>query len=352
MKLIGPSYSVPANSSRFFNSQDIASAQPLGNIQLTRDSSNSLIYNLDYSSMLIHYDQQYCTSMSAMGESYMIPTLDYLGKVLSHLPEGAKVIDIGCGQGEFVNELRSMGIEAFGYDPVLRRQSPYLFPFYWTNEAQNANLYVMRCVLPHISNPWDFLSGIAKSAPGSLVLIEFQRLEWIVENSVWYQISHDHVNLFCENDFRMRYEVIESGTFSSGEWCWVLLDPSKVKVVQEMVPAMEDSKIESLFEIKEKMLQNIKRLGRPVAIWGASGKGIVLAHTLNQFLPDLIAVDADQHRWGLHLEASGVKVLSPRQATDELSSETLILVCNPNHMEQVKDFIRGRKEVTLPLCLS
>ena len=88
------------------------------------------------------------------------------------------------------------------------------------------DLYVMRCVLPHIQRPWEFLGEIAESAPRALVLVEFQRLEWIIENKIWHQLSHDHIYLFSLEDFSSRYKIHESGSFSNGEWGWVLLDPA------------------------------------------------------------------------------------------------------------------------------
>lgn len=81
----------------------------------------------------------------------------------------------------------------------------------------------MRCVLPHIEKPFDFLDSIFELNHEAGVLIEFQRRKWIEENHVWSNISHDHVNIFSEEDFDCKYNVIRSNTFANEEWAYILL---------------------------------------------------------------------------------------------------------------------------------
>jgi hypothetical protein len=350
MTLLGPTFSLPANASRFFLESDVALSQPLGRIQLEIKEDDPFVFNSLYQSELIAYDQQYCTAVSAVGIKYRIPTLAYIGEILNLLPENPLVIDIGCGQGEFVLSLRNIGIEAIGYDPVLRLASQYLIPEYWAITDTPGDLYVMRCVLPHIQGPWEFISRIASSSPCALVLIEFQRLEWILENAIWYQISHDHVNVFSVKDFEARYEVVKSGTFSNGEWGWVLIKPWKLELClkQKSPPVELKYEFSRLFVEKEIFLSRIKTLGREVIIWGAAGKGIVLANALHGTSLVKFAIDADSHRWNHYLEGSAVKVLSPTEAGRELSRNSIVLVCNPNHVGQVNDFLGSDFEVTVP----
>jgi SAM-dependent methyltransferase len=322
--------------------------QPLGNVQLVSETHDPFIFNSSHAPNLIKYDKQYCTTASAVNGEYLIPTLDYIGKILRRLTNEVSVVDIGCGQGEFVTELARQGVKTTGFDPVLRHESPILNARFWQEDDPQADLYVMRCVLPHIINPWAFLAKIAESSPESLVLIEFQRLEWVIQNRIWYQICHDHVNLFTLADFESRYKVIDSGTFSFGEWGWVLIKPSSFGDLKNEIRGNEDSGIEDLLNQKEIFLQNIDAIQRPIIIWGSAGKGIVLTHSLSAIKEEIYAIDSDKNRWNLYLEGSGVKVQSPIQGLASESHDSLILVCNPNHLSQVKDFVDGRFEVILP----
>ena len=166
----------------------------------------------------------------------------------------------------------------------------------------------MRCVLPHIPKPWSFLAEIAESSPGALVLIEFQRLDWIVPEHIWYQISHDHVNLFSVGNFLDRYTVLASGEFRNSEWGWVLFDPRSFRnPLSKACNHVEQ--IHELLRHREGMLDGAAASSRQIAIWGA-GKGIVRGHALRVAgVQGLTVIDADPNRWDLFLETSGFKVI-------------------------------------------
>jgi len=344
---------VPGNSSRFFSTRHEALRQPTGVVELAWRSEDPYLFNAGFDSSLISHDDAYCTSVVDIDRVTQVPTLTYVReRVLPHAAAKAHVVDIGCGQGEFVEALREWGIQATGFDPVLRRQAPYLHPRYWNPGDAPADLYVMRCVLPHIPDPWSFLDEVARSSPGSLVLVEFQRLEWILDEAVWYQISHDHVNLFTVDDFTNRFTVIEHGTFSHGEWAWVLIDPGDRRPATHRNCGL-NAQIDALLGVRESTLSSAAGLDRPIAIWGAAGKGIVFGHALAGCgVEDISVIDADPSRWDLHIEPTGIRVLSPDDALGRLSERTLILVCNPNHLRDVERRVDGRYELTLPRDLA
>ena len=209
---------VPGNSSRAFKFLEQATSQPRGTIQFGWDYQNPYLRNLKYDASIINYDENYCTSVCSLDTEGVIPTSQYFHQVREVLSSSALVTDVGCGQGEFVRVLRSSGLSAIGFDPVLHEPSEFLFAQFWNpKNAPKTDLVVMRCVLPHIEEPWTFLDQIAKSQPSALVLIEFQRLEWILDTHCWYQFCHDHVNQFSQDDFRRRYEVLLDGQFANGE---------------------------------------------------------------------------------------------------------------------------------------
>jgi len=117
-----------------------------------------------------------------------IPTLSYFPLARQLVGNPVRIIDVGFGQGEFVKSLRELGVEAIGFDPVLRHEDEFLFARYWDAEdSPQADIIVMRCVLPHIPQPRKFLEEIATHQKSALVLIEFQKLEWSLRNKSWYQ---------------------------------------------------------------------------------------------------------------------------------------------------------------------
>lgn len=333
--LIGRPWSVPANSSRYFGDRDEALAQPSATIQLAWDGH---LLNAAFDASLIAHDDRYYTGVTDIAGAVQVPTLGYMDRIASHLEPGFRVVDIGCGQGELVEALRATGVDAIGFDPAVRRPTDHLTGRYWEPGDASADLFVMRCVLPHIADPWSFLAGIAESCPGAKVLIEFQTLEWICDRSIWYQLSHDHVNLFSVDDFTSRFTVVDSGAFADGEWGWVLVDPAGGwgggRAEDSVVPA-----VESLLDTRTRVLRDAVDAGRPIAIWGAAGKGQVLCHALVRAgVSDVLAIDADRQRWGQHLELSGVEVIAPGAVVDRCADRA-VWVANPNHLPSVTRFL-------------
>ncbi len=341
-----PTIDVPANSSRYFPTRSDALRQPTGRVRVGWDTVGGFLHNELFDESLIRHDEHYYTSVVDLDRVLQVPTLEHLPQVLRHLPATPRVVDIGCGQGDFVDGVRSrFGLDAVGYDPVVRRPSSYLFRRYWDETEEVGDLYVLRCVLPHIPDPWAFLAQLARPGKRSLALVEFQRLEWILDRGIWYQVSHDHVNLFRSEDFEARYDVVDSGTFRDDEWAWVLVDPATARQPRQRDFDLADD-VARLFEERSEFLSRAAAQDRPVAVWGAAGKGIVLAHALiASGARDVRAIDADPSRAGRFMEVSGLEVLGPADALDSLPPDALVLVSNPNHLDDVRAWVDGRWEV-------
>lgn len=342
IEILSSPVAVPANSSRFFDTREEALMQPTGTLEIGWNTEDPFLFNNAFSEALIRHDCNYCTSVADLDQVAQLPSLEYFSRVANHLTETATIVDIGCGQGEFVDALRVQGWQALGFDPALRRRTAYLVPRYWEADDVRADLYVMRCVLPHIARPWDFISTIAASSPQALVLIEFQQFQWIADRGIWYGLFHDHVNMFDTEDFSQRYDVIDSGEFADGEQAWTLIDPSSYRK-PEPRPFHRKLQLKGILRSRDLFLEAARRSHRPIAIWGAAGKGVVLGHALQASGGlDVHVVDADPHRWGLFLEASGLQVLSPNGALKRLPSDSIVLVCNPKHLSAVAGFVNGR----------
>ena len=215
------------------------------------------------------------------------------------------VCDIGCGQGELVDALRADGFDASGFDPVLRRPTEHLHAEYWTptHPAGDADLLVMRCVLPHIPEPWSFLASL--STRSRHVLVEYQRIEWLLENGVWYGMNHDHVNYFTLGDFERNASVVANGTFADEEWGWVLLslDPGVSGPTKSPVASLDGwsslgrtmrQSIQALIRKRHETAAVLRSAEGGIVLWGAAGKGVVAADALSQLGVSVrAAVDAD-----------------------------------------------------------
>ena len=347
---IGPLIKAPANASRLFETIDEALLQPIGEIQLAASSEHEYVYNLAFKISQIRYDLNYCTSDTF----HFNESKDYFERLLPKLVRFNSFVEIGCGQGEFIEYLRDLGFDAVGFDPVLKQPTDYLVNQLWTlsNERvfiptiDSANtLYIMRCVLPHIPEPYSFLDSIFEHHPNAGVLIEFQRRDWIEQNKVWSQISHDHVNIFSEGDFKNHYSVLASGIFSNNEWAYILLT-KRIKPRVKVELMNNNDEFEKIFKTREEELAHLNEINRPIAIYGAAGKGIVFGFTLiDAGFNNVYAIDADKNRQGKHMDSSGIKVLGLEEAINNLPKNSIIAVMNPNHLASVSEYFNQKFDV-------
>ena len=338
MHFIGTKIDLPANSSRLFKEIEDAVEQPTASVQLATSKDKNFIFNSSFDPLNILYDSNYCT-VEAFHFKY---SQEYFEELFPKLNQFTAIIEIGCGQGEFVKYLHTKGLTAYGFDPVLRETTDSLVDEIWSpsNERERieqskdfAPLYIMRCVLPHIPEPFEFLDGIFQNQPSGAVLLEFQRREWIEDEKVWSQISHDHVNIFSESDFSPRYNVISKAIFGNEEWVYVLLMRSTTAPTE--APKLSLSrylKFENLFSIRDAEISLLVESNRPIAVYGGAGKGIVLSYSLkNAGVKDLIAIDFDINRHDLYMECSGVRIVSKEEFDTNFTRNYLIVVANPNH---------------------
>lgn len=338
---------VPGNVSRYFTSATQARAQPRGRVELAWDDVDPLLVNRAFDEALVRHDAAYLTTSVQPGGTESLPTIEYFDEwVAPHLAPESSIVDVGCGQGEFVSWLRSAGRQAVGYDVVLRAETDHLIRSYWDPRQGSADLIVMRCVLPHIPRPWDFLRAIGETNPDALVLVEYQRLEFILRHLLWFQLSHDHVNQFTWRDFTDRFDVTGRGTFAGGEWEWVLVRPGTWRSPSPRGCAYAAG-IRELAEARSRAMERASATEHPLAVWGAAGKGAMIADALaGSGASPLVAVDRDPRKHGLFMEGSGAEVLSPEEAREALPDQATILVANPRHVRDVREFVAGRFTVS------
>lgn len=342
--------SAPGNLARYFLSFEEAKSQPMGKIHLV-ENETGLVLNDAYDEHLIAYDAHYLTTNSCMTGEARTSGMAYIPKLIAEFfaPEDRRVLEIGCGQGELVQMLNSQGILCLGYDPTLRETSEDLVkePFHPGISVPKfePKLFIMRCVLPHISDPSEFLANLWAAYPNAAVLIEFQDFTHTLKTNAFWQITHDHVNYFTIPWFASQFSVIETSQEGEGEWSWALIRAPKLPLAR-----IQQSSKDFLSNLDQSREETIEQLQgkRDLVIISAAGKGANLAFHLTHAGLNVRIIDLDTRKVGKFLECSGLEIESYEAiaSTPPFQPMSLILP-NAAYLEEVEALLPGRSIMIL-----
>lgn len=174
----------------------------------------------------------------------------------------------------------------------------------------------------------------------------------------WQSFTHDHRNYFLHEEFELRYLVLDSGTFSTGEWSYIVITSAPRFEGEKTRDSVErKSEVDKIFELERK-LTSVKRnfvllakqrgnfllaigaSSKELIVYGAAGKGSVIAMQLARKGLTLTCLDSDPRKNGLYMEGSGVRVVLPSHKHLP-RFDSVILVANYKHQEFVKTFFQG-----------
>ena len=151
-----------------------------------------LVRQLDYGAALakahgaaVEGEKYYYKHETKIAEvpSKVVRTSDMLEKIESELRPKAPVLDVGCGNGEFMNALQERGLRVVGVEPNLRK-TQYARKRYSLNvvnalyteglfSPESFDVITFIQVLEHVENPIEILAGAHKHLrQGGYLVIE------------------------------------------------------------------------------------------------------------------------------------------------------------------------------------
>lgn len=329
---------LPVYQNKMFDTVAAASACPRGDVVLAQDAASGLVANAAFDANLLQYDDSY---QNEQGHSAVFRShLDEVMGVLARHFRGARVLEIGCGKGDFVDSLRREGYDACGLDPAYEGDSPHIVkaPFA-PGLGLTGDAIVMRHVLEHISAPQDFLATVREAnGDRGLIYIEVPCFDWILQRRAWFDVFYEHVNYFRVEDFRRLFgRVVESGHVFGGQYIYVVADLASLRD-----PASAELPVPEALTLPQDFLGGIERcLARlgpgQRAVWGAAAKGVMFSHHMRQRGEHLdFAIDINPAKQGRFLAVSALPVLAPSAALAQLQPGAGIIVMNSNYLDEIQ----------------
>lgn len=265
--------------------------------------------------------------------------------------EGKKLIEIGCGRGEFLQVLTEFPVRAFGIE-----ENPAL-----VREAQSAGLNVWRAFagdeetkldgapydaflsfnfLEHQPDPNGMLRCISRNLTEHGVgLVTVPSLEYILANDGFYELMRDHIAYYSEET--LRFLMNRNG--------FVVLECERVNrdtisVIVQKRPRVEGSGLLSNFNRLAAELRAFVGTragqGRKVAVWGASHQGFTVISTSGAAEHIRYIIDSAPFKQGRFAPASHVPIVSPDHFPEDPVDSILIIA--PGYTDEIAGIIRSR----------
>lgn len=279
----------------------------------------------------LSFDQSYNNSdiASPIMQAHYLHIARQIRRFLPDPLTKTKIIEIGCGRGELLSVLETFGYQnIFGYDPAAPKKLDHIKQEYWHKLSENdiADCFILRHTLEEITKPGEFVRDIAESLSSrGLLYVEITNATTLNDPEGIFSLYPECQNLFTLDSIvflatgnNMLVQEVEY--FDQGRRVGIWM--ARYNVDKERPKKWCDI-------VRKRFLD----LPKPIALWGAAGRGSNILSFLKLDREIECVIDIDERKHGLFLPPYGHKVVPPESAHDH--SIKTILVANEKYFSEI-----------------
>ncbi len=326
-----------------------ALAAPRGDLRLATCQICDHVFNTAFQAQRMEYGGAYENSLQHSPHfrnyarnlaGYLLETYDLRGKM---------VLEIGCGQGDFLSLLCSLGkCRGVGFDPAYdpgrsRQEKPaqvgFVRDFYSSARIDSPVDFVCcRQVLEHLADPVGFLQEVRASLGDQPVPVFFEvpnALYTFRRHGVWDLIyehpsffgAHSLSRLFTGAGFRLR-KVREA---FAGQYLWLeaVAANDEPACPPPAIPAVGVERfreeLAGRLAFWRRRLTALHAKGERLVIWGAGSKGVTFLNLLEVGDEIPRAVDINPNKQGNFLPGTGQPIVAPEDLVDQPPDRVLVM---------------------------
>jgi hypothetical protein len=352
--------SVPTNSCLLVEDRARALDFPTGDIVLVLCSGCGFIFNAAWDSGRTVYSDQY---EETQGFS---PTFNAFNRTVaeelvnSYGIRGKTVLEIGCGKGEFLNLICSLGgNRGIGYDPSFvpaRQRSEQDVRFEREFFTENTNeiapdLLCCKMTLEHIGQTHRFLASVRAVAnrKDSVIFFQVPDVGRILKEGAFWDVYYEHCSYFSATSLKHLFSgtgfaVERIWTGYDGQYLMIVASPAEHKA--HIAPGDEDDvaaiiRMSGSFaaavgrsrEAWLSRLRNWAAAGRRTVLWGSGSKAVAFLTTLGVRDEVEYAVDINPYRVGKFLPCTGQRIVAPTSLREYRPDNVVIM--NPVYRDEI-----------------
>jgi hypothetical protein len=354
--------SAPVNSVLLLSSREQALTFPTGDIRLGFCGGCGFIYNTSFDRQLVEYSSR-CEESQGFSPFFRAWHEGLARRLIDRYSLRAKkIIEIGCGKGEFLALLCDLGNNrGIGFDPAYlpERIAPesagrirFISDFYTEkNSGLHGDFLCCKMTMEHIADTADFIRmvrGSLRDSPDTCVFFQVPNVLRILEKGAFWDVYYEHCSYFSVGSLarlfsRAGFEVlnvtreygdqyitleahVDDGTGSS------LTAEDDLGNLKELVHSFE-TRVPSQIAAWRKRLESYRERGLKTVVWGAGSKGVTFLSTLK--VPGAVeyVVDINPNMWAHYIAKTGLEIVRPSMLRDYRPD--VVIAMNPVYREEI-----------------
>jgi len=355
---------VPTLCNRLYASEAEARNAPRGDIRLSYCADCDHIVNSAFDQARVNYDGRFenTLSFSPRYRQYAEVTAD---RVINRYGlKGKRIVEIGCGSGDFLHLLCGPGNRGEGYDPSQpntrsaagRGSLEIIGRNFAVEDALGADFVCCRHVLEHLPEPMDLLRRLRESmaiTADAVVFFEVPNGLFTLDRLGIWDIIHEHVSYFTPSSLMRAFHnagfsVCSADSAFDDQYLWI-----EARVATQPAPsALPKRPLDGLYSsfcarFAEKVAEWRRRIDllksdrRHVVIWGGGAKGVMFLNLLRVPAGAGIdwVIDINPRKQGHFVPLMGQRIVGP----DCLSKDPpdLVIVMNTEYEREVRSMINN-----------
>lgn len=280
---------------------------------------------------------------------------------------GKRVVEIGCGKGEFLVDMAEQGIgRGVGIDPGVHPERidsafadqltwvPGFFPADWPD--LDADAVICRQTLEHIAPVGEFMRTVRRAIgdrTDTIVLFQLPDVLRVLTEGAFWDVYYEHCTYFSAGSltrlFRSTgFEVLDVARVYDDQYIVIEARPSSVPATGAHLPIEDDisevrasvhrfaARLAAVSDRWRVETGTVRAAGGRTVIWGSGSKGVSFLAALGADADAIdAAVDINPHRQGAFMAGTGHRIIAPSDLV-ELDPQ-LVIAMNPAYREEIAD---------------
>jgi hypothetical protein len=366
---------IPVHSVRLLWSRDEALKFSTGKMDLAHCPACGFICNLSYDPNLQDYSADYEST-----QAYS-PTFNSFARRLAeelvtrYDLHNKEIIEIGCGEGEFISLLCELGDNhGTGFDPAyepsrlvgdteraLQNGLVTIIPDYYSKKyaSHSADFICCKMTLEHIRDVDNFIHSVRQAIgqnDQTTVFFQVPDVDRVLKEYAFWDIYYEHCSYFSLGSiarlFRAQgFEVTRLWRDYGDQYLMIDARPSAGPTEPSLPQEQDREEIASQVQQFEQQIpiildrwkqtvQEAVEQNQKVVLWGSGSKGVAFLTTLDLCEGIEYTVDLNPNKHGTYMAGTGQKVVSPDFLIEYRPD--LVILMNPLYRQEVQKELAQR----------